>query len=671
MQLTVGTGAALTSNAPLLLIPAAQGGTAPNPVNFTVSSTSGTSIPIQVSTNVQSGGSWLTATSSSLTTPSNIVLTVNPAGLASGSYDGSVTISSTQQGVANLVIPVRVQVRSGNLINVSSNQLNFTSSGSTSPASQTINLSGLTGTAPFTATASVLSPSSGSWLTVTPSSGTVPGSITVNASPTGLATGEYAGLITVTSSGAANSPLIIPVVFAVTGGSNPGLTATPTSLTFNQTPGGSAPAAQSLQLSSPSSTSFTATATTSSGGSWLSVNPASGQVPGTVSVLVSNSSTLAAGTYNGTVTLSSSAGNVTVPVTLTVGTSTNSPLTSTPTSLTFTGTAGGTNPASQSIQIGTTGINPAQPFTAAIATQSGGNWLSISPVAGTTPTSIQATANTSGLAAGTYNATITLTPQGGQALTVPITLTVTGGTGPAPAVTTVVNAATQSAGAVSPGLIVFIRGTGLGPVQQALLQLDAQGRVTSTLANVRVLFDGIPAPLIAVENDAISTVVPFGVAGRTSTSLTVEYNGVTSQPINLAVADVTPGVFTLTGTGSGQGAILNQDLTINSSLNPAARGSIGVLYMTGNGSLNPSAADGDVTSANLLRKPVKDLQLRVGGVVVPASDILYSGAAPATIVGVTQVNFVIPNTVSAGNAVPVDVAVGGVAGTTSATMAIR
>src|SRR5262249_53263102 len=163
-------------------------------------------------------------------------------------------------------------------------------------------------------------------------------------------------------------------VLSVTSGStNPGATATPSSVTFTQTPGGSSPPAQTVQLTAPTATSFTATATTSTGGSWLSVNPASGQIPGSLSIMVSNTSTLSPGTYNGPVTVTTSAGTVTVPVTLTVGAGGNSPLTSTPASVTFTGTAGGTNPTAQTLQVATTGINPAQAFTAAISTQSGGN----------------------------------------------------------------------------------------------------------------------------------------------------------------------------------------------------------------------------------------------------------------------------------------------------------
>jgi uncharacterized protein (TIGR03437 family) len=96
-----------------------------------------------------------------------------------------------------------------------------------------------------------------------------------------------------------------------------------------------------------------------------------------------------------------------------------------------------------------------------------------------------------------------------------------------------------------------------------------------------------------------------------------------------------------------------------------------VLYLTGDGILTPSGVDGEVTTANNLRKPVKAIQLRVGGVVVPASDILYDGSAPATILGVTQVNFVVPNTVTPGNAVPVEVARGGVISATTPTIAVR
>lgn len=674
VRLTVGTGAVLTSNAPPLLFTVAANGSAPGPVSFSVDNSGTASVPVQVVAAVQSGSGWLTVNSSSQSTPAPVTVTVNPVGLAAGRYDGTVTISSSQSGVASLVLPVRVIVVSGSLVTISANQVSFSSTGGAVPSPVNVSLGSLTGTAQYTAAVNVISPTGGTWLSVQPTSGTLPGNITISASPTGLATGDYAGTVTITVAGAANSPAIIPVLFSVTSTTPAGLVATPASLTFTQAPGAAAPSPQTLQLTAPSSTSFTATAATSSGGSWLTVNPASGQVPGSVSVVISNTASLTAGTYSGSVTLTSSAGNVTVPVTLTIGAS--SPFVAAPAQLSFTATPGGSNPAGQTIQLSAAGASAAQQFTVTVATQSGGNWLTVTPSAGTTPAPLQAAVTLGSLAAGTYSGSITVSAQSLQSLVIPVTLTVGsggpgGGGGGTPAVTSVVHSATQLSGTVSPGLIVFIRGSGLGPAQQARFQLDAQGRVPTTVSGVRVTFGGIAAPLLAVQQDAISAIVPWAMAGRASAPLVVEYNGVASASTTLTVADTAPGIFTMSGTGSGQGAILNQDLTLNSSQNPAARGSIGVLYITGDGALTPQGADGEVASPGQTRRPVQSIQLRIGGIVVPASGILYGGSAPGLVLGVGQVNFVIPNTVTPGAAVTVEVAVGGTTSAGSATMAIQ
>lgn len=127
----------------------------------------------------------------------------------------------------------------------------------------------------------------------------------------------------------------------------------------------------------------------------------------------------------------------------------------------------------------------------------------------------------------------------------------------------------------------------------------------------------------------------------------------------------------IAGTGSGQGAILNQNLTINSATNPAARGSIAVLYLTGDGAVTPSGVDGEVTSASNPRRPVRNVQLRVGGVSVLPANILFHGPAPSMVLGVTQVNFVVPEGIAAGNAVPVEVVSGTFVSPSTVTMAVR
>ena len=156
----------------------------------------------------------------------------------------------------------------------------------------------------------------------------------------------------------------------------------------------------------------------------------------------------------------------------------------------------------------------------------------------------------------------------------------------------VVNAASYIGGSVAPGEIVTIFGSGLGPPMPTGLQLDANGYVSSSLGGTKVLFDGVPAPMIFAQSAQLSTVVPYRVSGQVSTQLQISYQGVVSNAITLGVALASPGVFTAGSSGSGQGAILNQDGTVNSANNPAAVGSYISIYATGDGQTAPPGVDG-------------------------------------------------------------------------------
>lgn len=92
-----------------------------------------------------------------------------------------------------------------------------------------------------------------------------------------------------------------------------------------------------------------------------------------------------------------------------------------PSSLSFTATAGGANPASQSLNITNTGGGTLNWTATDNAT-----WLSVSPTSGTAPSTATVSVNTSGLAAGTYNGTISISATGAtnSPVSVPVTLTV-------------------------------------------------------------------------------------------------------------------------------------------------------------------------------------------------------------------------------------------------------
>jgi uncharacterized protein (TIGR03437 family) len=225
-----------------------------------------------------------------------------------------------------------------------------------------------------------------------------------------------------------------------------------------------------------------------------------------------------------------------------------------------------------------------------------------------------------------------------------------------PQIRAVVNGASYAAGPVCPGEVVAIFGTGLGPAKLAQLTVESSGLVSSSLAETRVLFDGVPAPLLYTSSAQVGAVAPFGLAGKTATQVVVEYKRVPSSPFQLAVAASAPGVFTRDSSGQGLGAIVNQDGRVNTYTARVKKGEIITLYMTGAGQLDVPPADGAVTGSDL-GKLLLPVSVRIGG---KDAEILYAGPAPVMIAGVTQVNARIPLGAGPGNP-PVEVRVGGTA----------
>jgi trimeric autotransporter adhesin len=171
---------------------------------------------------------------------------------------------------------------------------------------------------------------------------------------------------------------------------------------------------------------ITISATTDSGGTWLYYSPPSATgTPVTVAVLAA-AYHLSPGVYTGHIVVTAAgppSATVSIPVTFTVASSSSSSFSVDQTSLSFSGQAGGSSPSSQQVNVSS---NPSgMTFSVAASTTNGGNWLRASPASGTAPAAITVSADTSGLAAGTYSGTVTLTPSSGTAITVNVSLTVT------------------------------------------------------------------------------------------------------------------------------------------------------------------------------------------------------------------------------------------------------
>jgi uncharacterized protein (TIGR03437 family) len=463
------------------------------------------------------------------------------------------------------------------------------------------------------------------------------------------------GDVLVKGVGSPNTSLEIPVTITING--SPTLTAAPTSLAFTYQIGAAAPAAQSLALAAgTAAVNFTAT----SPGAWLTLTPAHGSTPGSVLVTV-NPAGLAAGTYGGNISVTAvgAANTLSVPVTLTVtGTS---QLTVAPSALFFAAPVGGTVPTAQTVMVASSG-GPLG-FTAA------GNegWLGVSPTSGTTPASLSVTVNPATLAVGTYNGVISIT-QTGSAVSqmVPVTFVVGSG-GPTPVILGVINAASGAIGKVSPGMAISIFGTTLGPTTGVSFAAPpSEGTVATTLSATEVLFDGTPVPILFTLSGQVNALAPFELAGKASTVLTVVYNGVTSAPMTLPVVASEPGLFTASGTGTGEGAILNQDSSVNGTTNPAAAGSVIQLFGTGGGLTTPVSTDGGINPIST----TGSLDLTVTATVDGQSAVVdYAGPAPGLVAGIFQVNVTIPSGTASGNATVV-VTVGTASSQTGFTVAV-
>ena len=232
----------------------------------------------------------------------------------------------------------------------------------------------------------------------------------------------------------------------------------------------------------------------------------------------------------------------------------------------------------------------------------------------------------------------------------------------------VTNAASYAEGAISPGEIVTLFGSGMGPATLTSLQLSPDGQyVTNSLAGTQVLFDGNPAPMIYASASQVSAIVPYALTGAMTTQVTVSYQGAASRAMAVAVAPSAPGIFSLDSSGAGPGAILNQDFSVNSASNPAARGSAVMIYATGEGQTTPAGGDGKLSDPSALATPLLPVSVQIGGV---AAQVLYAGAAPGLVAGVLQVNVLIPAGAPAG-AVPVAITVGANQSQMNVTVAVR
>lgn len=412
----VSTGGTTTTPS-LLLNPTSlsfsgtAGGTNPAAQLISIANTDGGTLTWTASDNA----AWLTLSPASGSGNGTIIATVNTAGLVAGTLNATITVAAP--GATTKSVPVTLtvtQATSTSGFSVSPSTLAYTGTVGDPNLPGSVSVTN-TGTTALTVTwaASI------NWLvaiqpgitqTIQPGQS---GTFTLTSSTAGLGAGTYSGTATLSATGA--TTVTVPVTFTVTAAPvPPAIGASPTSLSFTAQQGGGNPTAQTVSLSNTGG----GTLSWSAGANitWLAVSPTSGSGNGAVTVSVTTG-ILPAGSYTGNITLSATGAlSTTVPVTFTV--TATSTINLSPSSLSYAATQGAANPANQNISLTNSG------GTLNWTVSDSASWLSVSPASGSS--TLTSAVNTTGLAAGTYNAVLTVTASGAtnSPRSIPVSLTI-------------------------------------------------------------------------------------------------------------------------------------------------------------------------------------------------------------------------------------------------------
>ena len=212
-----------------------------------------------------------------------------------------------------------------------------------------------------------------------------------------------------------------------------------------------------------------------------------------------------------------------------------------------------------------------------------------------------------------------------------------------------------------PGSLVSVFGDHLAALVRAS---DSFPLPSSLEEGAAFFFDDIPAPILYSSPSQMNLQVPFELEGRSRTTFRIVRNGRTTLSSELPLAQAGPAVFSTSGSGTGQGAVLHSDSGILSDANhPASRREILSIYATGLGPVQPSVPSGTSSPASAT---VSLPEVTIGGV---SARVLYSGLAPGY-AGLYQINVEVPEAAPSGTAVPLGIRIDGLA-SAATTVAIQ
>jgi uncharacterized protein (TIGR03437 family) len=209
--------------------------------------------------------------------------------------------------------------------------------------------------------------------------------------------------------------------------------------------------------------------------------------------------------------------------------------------------------------------------------------------------------------------------------------------------TGIVNAGSSApfTASLAPGELLTLYGANLA----SGIQVASSIPFPTTLGNVQVTVNGVPAPVYYVSPTQLSAIVPYGVVGSIA-KVQVFNNNVASNTVTAWIGKTAPGVFTQKASGIGYAAVLHQDgFSLVDAKNPAQVGETVSVYLTGLGAVSPTIADGAAGPTDVLANAVGPIAAYIGGV---QATVGYAGLAPQ-LAGLYQINLTVPAGVTAGD----------------------
>jgi uncharacterized protein (TIGR03437 family) len=191
------------------------------------------------------------------------------------------------------------------------------------------------------------------------------------------------------------------------------------------------------------------------------------------------------------------------------------------------------------------------------------------------------------------------------------------------------------------------------------------------LGSTQVRLGDVPLPLLYVNPTQVNALIPRDLDPNTQQQIVVQRGASISVPVQVTVADVQPGIYSINQQGTGQGAILigNTALVVapaGPGSRPAERGETISIFCTGLGAVSGAPPDGMTAPIDSLVPTLSTPTVAMGGASAP---VQFSGLAPG-LAGVYQVNAVVPDDAPSGDAVPLVVTMNGVPSNT-VTIAIQ